>query len=69
MCGPRPGDKCNTPGCVGVLTVQTTRIDFVLSERRRYLGCETCGKDGQGVWRVPLEFAPPRKKVQNDSYQ
>lgn len=67
MSGPRPGDKCNAEGCDGCITVQTTRIDFVLSERRRYLGCEKCGKGGQGIWRVPLEYAPPRKKINAES--
>lgn len=57
----RPGDPCGCPGCAGVIRVHTTRINFALSKRVRYMHCEKCGwTPPDNKWIVPLEHAPPR---------
>ena len=60
----RPGDPCRNPACQcsGVVKAHTTRINFVLQRRVRYLHCPICGWiPDDGEWIVPLEHAPPRQ--------
>lgn len=57
----RPGDACSVDGCRGRLAVYTTRINFVLKHRVRYLHCNECGhKPDANKWIVPLEYAPAK---------
>lgn len=57
----RPGDPCQCAGCAGRLRVYSTRINFVLQRRTRYLCCDACGDCPDGnKWVLPLEFAPVR---------
>lgn len=60
----RPGDKCQQENCEGRLCVYTTRINFALKHRVRYLHCQVCGHKPDGnKWIVPLEYAPSRVVV------
>lgn len=56
----RPGQRCEQAGCCGMLRVYTTRVNFILKIRTRYLSCDKCGHcPTSNKWVVPLEYAPP----------
>ena len=57
----RPGDRCECDSCGGKLRTYSTRLNFALRVRIRYLCCDSCGNCPDGnKWIVPLEFAPRR---------
>ena len=59
----RPGDPCRNPACEcqGKIKVHTTRVNFALQIRVRYLHCAVCGWiPADSKWCLPLEYAPRR---------
>ena len=57
------GCKCCQGDCPGRLIVYSTRINFALGKRIRYLRCDMCGDTPEGNKQVvPLEFAPSRAR-------
>ena len=56
-----PGEQCKQEGCSGRMVVYTTRINFALELRVRYLHCSKCGDMPEGnKFIVPLKFAPAK---------
>jgi len=58
----RRGDPCGCAACRGHLVVYSTRILHNEGVRVRYLECSACDYKPNNVERIPLEYAPPRKK-------